>query len=95
MITEISEEAKTEKRNLGFRKRGLGEKRTWNKMLKKRIRCRKIKNRHEEKDRTRREDRKKGCGERRKRNSVWEDISASVREAGVLVETGCGGGHME
>lgn len=25
MITEISEEAKTEKRNLGFRKRGLGE----------------------------------------------------------------------
>lgn len=64
-------------------------------MLEKIIRCRKIKNRHEEKDRIRREDREKGCGERRRRNSVWGDTSASAREAEVLVETGCGGGHME
>lgn len=50
-------------------------------MPEKRIRCRKIKERTDVKDGTRREDKEKGHGECR-RNSVWRDRSASTREAG-------------
>lgn len=53
-------------------------------MSEKRIRCRKTKEKtkHEEKGRTRRQDREKGHGECGRRNSVWEDTSAPAREAG-------------